>query len=225
METVVFWSEQAKGYVRVELDDNGLIKLIYHIDTPKAKQYSGFRLILKDLLNVKEVITTLRPEQFNGVSSIIKQSLSFYAIITYGKCFAEAKGRGTQLNKTDALKYATKEQLEEHDRIIDQRNNYVAHGGLKGYEHNPVVVSLDRDKMNKGQFEIYDNLMGLVDIDSQLNNFEGLVDAVIKYVREKCISLLEKIKKEVTDTNLVDMYTNAIDPSKLELVSIKVDKK
>jgi hypothetical protein len=44
-------------------------------------------------------------------------------------------------------------------------------GGLKGYEHNPVVVSLDRDKMNKGQFEIYDNLMGLVDIDSQLGNF------------------------------------------------------
>jgi hypothetical protein len=82
METVVFWSEQAKGYVRVELDDNGLTKLIYHIDTPKAKQYSGFRLILKDLLNVKEVIATLRPEQFKGVSSIIKQSLSFYAILT-----------------------------------------------------------------------------------------------------------------------------------------------
>jgi hypothetical protein len=48
---------------------------------------------------------------------------------------------------------------------------------------------------------------------------------VIKYVREKCISLLGKIEKEVTDTNLVDMYTNAIDPSKLELVSIKVYKK
>lgn len=225
METAIFWSEQAKAYIRADLDDKGVPKLIYHIDTPKAKKYSGFRLILKDLLTVKEIIATLRPEQFNGVSSTVKQSLSFYAIITYGKCFAEASGRGTQLNKTDALKYATKEQSDEHIRIIDQRNNYVAHGGLKGYEHNPVVISLDREERKREKFKIYDNLMGLVDIDSQLDNFEGVVNAVIKYVKEKCASLLESIKKDVDEADINNFYLNAVDPTKLDLATIKVDNK
>jgi hypothetical protein len=149
MEELIFWYQQASGYIRIDLDDKGLPKLVYILETPMAKKYSGLTPILKDLKNVKEAINDLHHTKLSGRSSIVKQSLSFYSVITYGKCFAEAKGRGTQLNQADALKYATPEQSLEHDKIIDQRNNYVAHSGHKAYEHNPVVMALSRDTSTK----------------------------------------------------------------------------
>jgi len=225
MEKVIFWYQPASGYIRVDLDDKGLPNLVYPLNTPMAKKYSGFRLILKDLKNVKEAINELGEVKFNGRSSIVKQSLSFYSVITYGKCFAEAKGRGTQLNQADALKYATPEQSLEHTKIIDQRNNYVAHSGHKAYEHNPIVMAFSRDPSAKGQYKIHDNIMGLVDIDSQLKTFEGLVDAIIKYVKEKCSLILEKVQNEVAGLDIEEIYSKLIDPNNFDLVKIKVDKK
>lgn len=45
-------------------------------------------------------------------------------------------------------------------------------------------MAFSRDPSAKGQYKIHDNIMGLVDIDSQLKTFEGLVDAIIKDVRK-----------------------------------------
>ena len=193
--------------------------MIYLIKTPISKQFSGFRLILKDLFIVKDVIKELKIIRYNGVSSIIKQSLSFYAVITYGKCFAEASGRGTQLSKRDALKYANEEARVEHERIIDQRNNYVAHGSLKGYEHNPVVAALNPDQSDKKITMVFDNLMGLVDIDSQLDNFDALVNAVIKYVGEKTNFLKNKIENKLKEENLDSLYKEALSIEKLEEIN------
>ncbi len=212
----VFWSKQAKGYIRSK-EVNGLPQRIYLIQTKISKKYSGFRLILKDLKTVKEIIDLLKNSKDQNVLPIIKQSLSFYAVITYGKCFAEAKGRGTQLNKKDALKYADNAASKEHERIIDQRNNYVAHGSLKGYEHNPVVAALNPDDSDKRIIEVYDNIMGLVDIDSQLESFESLLIAVIRYVEEKAKSLMDKIDADLKKENIESLYDNALEISDDEL--------
>jgi hypothetical protein len=50
MEISAFWSEDAQGFVKVEFDESNYTPLIHIIDNPKSKQYSGFRLILKDLV-------------------------------------------------------------------------------------------------------------------------------------------------------------------------------
>lgn len=224
MKVEAMWLEEAQGFIRVTSMQEKT-PLIYHINSKTARQYSGFRLILKDLKIVSEIIQTLKPLAFNGSSSVIKQSLSFYAIVTYAKCFTEAKGRGTRLKKEDALKYASPEEILEHERIMDQRHNYVAHGGLKGYEHNPVVASLNSDNQNKRVIEIYDNIMGLVDIDSQLGNFEDLVNSVLKYVIEKCETSFNRITTEIHEKNIEELYKLAIDPNNYDKVVINASKK
>lgn len=224
MKVEAIWLEEAQGFIRVTSMENNT-PLIYHINTRASKQYSGFRQILKDLKIVKEIIQTLKQNASNGLSSIVKQSLSFYAIVTYAKCFTEANGRGPKLNKVDALKYATKQSGVEHDRIMEQRHNYVAHGGLKGYEHNLVVAALESDLSNKKVIEIYDNIVGLVDIDSQLDNFEYLVNSVVQYVIEKCETSLNKITTEIGEQNIEELYKLAIDPNNYGKVVINAIKK
>jgi hypothetical protein len=67
--------------------------------------------------------------------------------------------------------------------------------------------------------------MGLVDIDSQLKTFEGLVDAIIKYVKEKCSIIMERLQNEVAGLDIERIYSKTIDPSNFDIVKIKVDKK
>ncbi|WMJ74107.1 hypothetical protein RCC89_13165 [Cytophagaceae bacterium ABcell3] len=219
----VFWNENLEGYIRAE-EIKGQYCKVYPLLSPIAKSYSGYRLILKDLEVVKKVLAELRGLKMVETSSIVKQSLSFYAVITYGKCFSEAKGRGCQLNKKDALKYCSLEIKEEHDLIIDQRNKYVAHGELKGYEQNPVVAYLSPDLNNKKIIKIQDNLMSLVDIESQLSNFDILIECVIQYVKEKCDKVGNKLREELLKESLEVIYNNSITVSSDDLIEVKVSQ-
>lgn len=108
---------------------------------------------------------------------------------------------------------------------MELRNNFICHGGNKGYEHNPVVVALSDDLTDKKIIEIYDNPMSLVDIDSQIENFEELVTALIKYVGEKCDVLYTKISNEIFSTDIEELYKLAIDLKNYELIDIKVNMK
>jgi hypothetical protein len=76
----------------------------------------------------------------------------------------------------DAIKDLPKEVKDEHERLILQRNQYVAHGGGEGWEQNAIAVSLDMD--NQVYKQIYPNIIFLNDIDSQLQNFRLLVTFV-----------------------------------------------
>lgn len=221
MHVKMFWLEKAQGFVRVEQSD-GITPLIYHIDSPIAKRYSGLGLILKDLRNTLEVIKHLLGFRNGNSPQMIKQSASFYAVITYAKCFAEAEGRGTQLQAKDALKYADGDSRSEHERIIHQRNKYVAHAGLEGYEHNPIVATLNRDTGKKEVLKIYDNVMGLSDIDSQLDNFYKLVHSVIKYVEEVKKTTFDRLQKDLSEMDIETLYKESIDPEKFDLVDVEV---
>jgi len=218
MKANIFWHPKANGFVRIT-STNNMNHLVYYMEGKIAKSYSGYRLILKDLMDVRDSIIILQKHKFeNSLSRIIKQGLSFNVIITYGKCFSKADGRGIKLDKGNLTKYCEQAEIDEHIRVIHQRDSYVAHGGLEGYEHNPVVVILNRDRLNKSIIDIYDNPMGLVDIDSQLDTIESLVNSNIGFVEEKCLLLMEKIKVEITKVDLNELYLNSIDPDDFEQI-------
>jgi|GEM_PF-2420996 len=212
-----------KGFVSLKLigDKHGLIHVL---NDSISKQYAGYRLILKDLLTVKKLLTRLTETRYNGQATIEKQSMSFYAIITYGKCFAQADGRKTKLESKTSLKLLADRLKAEHKRIIDLRNKYVAHAGLEGHEQNVVVALLNPDEP-KRVVEIYDNIMELVDIDSQIDDFLELTNHLIKNVREICKNKMNLIKDHLSKVDIDSIYAKAIDAELLKPTLIKYQRK
>lgn len=171
-----YYFVENEGYVRVVADEEQRILPLVLLKTKLARNFSAYGLIKKDLGLVKDALTFLEAGVENKT---IKQSLSFFAVVTYAKCYAQAAGRGVSLN-IDAIKELPKEVKDEHERLILQRNQYVAHGGGEGWEQNSIAVSLDMD--NQVYKQIYPNIIFLNDIDSQLQNFRLLVTFVDDYV-------------------------------------------
>ncbi|HVS90611.1 MAG TPA: hypothetical protein VHE59_01170 [Mucilaginibacter sp.] len=194
------------GYAEIKMKGDKPLLLV-PLDSKLARRFAGFGLIKKDLDQVKEALQCLAA----GVNSkIIKQSLSFYAVVTYAKCFSDAEGRGVKLDVKDALIYASKDAITEHYRLIEQRNNYVAHAGDKGYEENAVVVSVDPEEAFVTP--VYPNIVYLIDIDSQLNNFFYLVQALEQYITENMKKNYVRLEKEIGETGIEQLLQYAIHP-------------
>jgi len=215
------WLDQEKSYVSTR-QVNGKSASLVVLKSKLAKQYAGFRLIKKDLLIVKKALESLKLTAFDGNSTIVKQSLSFYAVINYAKCFTQSDGRGTRLKEPDALIYADQDQKNMHETIMRLRNKYVAHSELEGFEQNPLVAALNPEEP-KGVIEIYDNMMNLVDIDSLIPTFEGLIDAEIRYVTEKCQKVFVLLQADVAKTDIDMLYTQSVNPDLLRKDKIKVN--
>jgi len=163
-------------------------------------------------VSVKKIIAELRnfaPQTF----PLVKQSLKFYSVITHGKCFLEAKGRGVSLNRKEALKLATTDQAAVHDQILHLRNQYIAHSGEGGYEHDLVVAALNHNELETKVIEIYDNLMVLVDIDTHLEIFDSVVDKVYQYVNDVTLKLKQRMLADLLKEDISISYANSMDYS------------
>ena len=206
------------GYVAVK-NREGVLLPYYLISTPKAKRYAGLRLILKDLNLVKSAISELQDLKNKESSNISKRALSFYAVVTYAKCYTEANGgRGVQLNSSDTLKSCTSDLKLLHEKLMAIRNKYVAHAGFSGYEQNPVVASLDPNTFSI--VEIRDNMVDIRDIDSELQSFYQLVCSVILFVETSIEKAGIKLSEEVEGISHSELKRNAIHPDPDKLVFI-----
>jgi hypothetical protein len=201
-----YYFVENEGYVRVVADEEQRILPLVVLKTQLARNFSAYGLIKKDLGVVKDTLTLLEAGVENKT---IKQSLSFFAVVTYAKCYAKAGGRGVSLN-IDAIKDLPKEVKDEHERLILQRNQYIAHGGGEGWEQNAIAVSLDMDhKIHK---EIYPNIIFLNDIDSQLKNFRLLVTFVDDYVTGQLKKSFAKLREETLATDFDKLAAAAFIP-------------
>lgn len=205
-ETPYYYFVADEGYVRV-LSDRWNRPLPFTVLKSKlAKRFSALGLIKKDLDLVKENLRLLQ----EGVDNkIIKQSLSFFAVVTYAKCFAQAEGRGVKLDIT-AIKDIPDAVREEHERLLKQRNQYVAHGGGEGWEQNAVVVALDTERQQVDR--IYPNIIFLNDIDSQLEHFWLLVALIDDYVTAQLKATFKKLREEVLAMPYALLSETAISP-------------
>jgi len=120
------------------------------IKSKKARTYAGYFLISQDLqlcsdwlveLNktISEFLTLVRSADEcpdDSVRQRITQlnsaqfALFIAFVTTYGKCFTEARGRGTrlQINDIDAVWQPT------HKKIMQYRHEFAAHAGEKDFQ-------------------------------------------------------------------------------------------
>lgn len=130
----------------------------------------------------------------------LRKSLkSFYysSIITYGKCFVSALGRGIKLESKD---HVGKRFMSCHEKIINFRNNLVAHSGGV-FDSGEVIVA--PNPFGPG-FHVASDLWRLDFEDDRENEigFEELI-AHVKYN-------VENTQKKILDRLLVGEARDAV---------------
>ena len=71
-------------------------------------------------------------------NDIILQAIMKAIVVTYGKCFSEAKARKIKLEQA----CISKDHHNVHLYMMTMRNQYVAHGGLSQHEHIDLILLL-----------------------------------------------------------------------------------
>jgi hypothetical protein len=180
-----------------------------------AKRYVGFSLIIMDLddsawwlekahslLQNKEksdnqdAINIVYEESNDEVGKSLR-AYYYSSIITYGKCFAAASGRGIKLEAKD---YVDKVFMPCHKKIIDFRNDLVAHAG-NAFDSGEVIVA---PNPFGPEFHVAPNLWRLDFADDRETDV-GFKE-LIEYVK----SNVERTQKKILDRLLVGEARDAV---------------
>ena len=174
------------AFLRISIDEKGNPRRFIEFKTQHAKQYAAYILINKDLDLIIEALSQLK----SGKNiPIINQSLSFFSIITYSKCFTANTGRGTSLNFNEVFKIADEELRAEHNRILNLRNDYVAHAG-SDFEKCAVTGTIF---MEEGGMHLEGNLSYVTNIGGNTDTFFKLCEYVKIHVESKINVFQKKI--------------------------------
>lgn len=74
---------------------------------------------------------------------LIARSAYISSVITYAKAFSNAHGRGLKLEPKDIFESTA--DLKIHQRVVDDRHDYIAHAGKNKRETTNTIVLLDPD--------------------------------------------------------------------------------
>ncbi|WPV01650.1 hypothetical protein SNE26_07670 [Mucilaginibacter sp. cycad4] len=116
-----------------------------------------------------------------GHSSIIQQSLMFFSVITYAKLYASNEGGRSKLDYNDVFKSAPQSLKDEHARMIDLRNGYIAHAGSDfdlGHVVGTVVGTIGID--------LHCQMSHVMTMTPNLEDFRSL-----------CLYVQEQVKKKI----------------------------
>jgi hypothetical protein len=166
------------------------------LNSQQAKNFAAYALIKKDLkfvLKSFKYAISIASEKLGtendgdvfayraevDAESDILKALYISGVVTYGKCFTKADGRRVKLEYKDLFK--DEEKYEKlHLELMEQRHQYIAHGGKTKYEKvQPILVlhpdsesnqeptlmteSFHVDGFSKEDFEEYLSLAEAVD--------------------------------------------------------------
>lgn len=192
-------------YVRIVPDETGKLQRFMNLKNKDSKLYAAYILMKKDLELVTESLLQLDREKF---PTIINQSLSFFAIITYSKCFTSNNGRGTSLNTGDVFKNADESLLAEHKRILELRNEYVAHAGST-YEKCTVTVALNEIT---GIMKLESSLAYVNNIQPNTDTFITLITYLQAYLERKINIFQGRIFEYLQTLTYEELMAQSIEP-------------
>ncbi len=168
------------------------------------KTLGGYQLLKKDLFFAENVLRKLEELENQDGDQIVKQSLWFASVVTYGKCFTDQKGRGIKLDRDGVFKGADQIIVDTHDMIMQERHQYIAHAGDTNHEVSNTMVALSPDINNKELLGLYHSLFVSVGIlTERIQQYISLV----QFVKAHIESVLDKLypaslaKVEKTDVN------------------------
>lgn len=179
------------GYVKIK-KLKSLLGKYFVLNNHLAKRYAGYRLISKDVELILEAITVLKTISRDQL--IIKQSLTFFIAINYGKCFVSAQGRGVKLEKKDIDGSWTPQENDLHDELINMRHQYIAHSGKSKFETNPVVLAMFPTESNYSLM-IYDSLKYMSSLRLNSSALEQLVTKISRIIDIKLDEAYDKLRE------------------------------
>lgn len=161
-------------------------------------RYVGYKLIESDIDFCMHFLEekVKHPHSFSLHLSLAITSL-------YGKIFAKADGRGVKFQRSDI----PREFHSIHDRVINYRNNFVAHAGGT-YELGITVLGLNPNKNNKKILCVLPP--HTVQRDSINPPLTDDLKKILIFLKEESQSrqkrIYELISKSVSDININELY-------------------
>ena len=194
-------------WIRLSLNEHELIRPFMLIDTPEAKRFAGFILMNKDIDLVLEAIDQMANYEN---SLIIQQSLMFFAVVTYAKCFTTNDGSRPSLDVNYIFKESDQVLKEEHDRIINLRNSYVAHAGNE-FDHCTVVGTIVASGNTAIGIDINCQLAHAVNMPFKLDDFKNLCLHLKKEIKLKCDKVFGKVMENTSNLEAVEIQKQLFD--------------
>lgn len=217
----VHWEKRDEWWIKRFIRKDGSHKITHHfgsktaqpfpeiiLNTRISRQLAGYLLIEKDLKDLKALLIehekrfqeTPEPE-----NDIILQALMKAIVVTYGKCFAEAKERKITLN----LQCIPKESLNAHQYMIEMRNKYVAHADKSLHERIDLILLLPPHKKIKRALRGKD-VNGTIKLQKHLTqsttnsllndgSVKQLTSELLTHVQNKISKLNEKLGLDAID--------------------------
>jgi len=171
-------------------------------DTPLAKRLSGLTQIMDDLLHAKELVNLISTVE----NTEVQYSLWMSAVVTYGKCFATAKGRKIKLEEKH-VKNSCPDAFDFHKDLLNLRNEFFAHAGNNDYERANIAVILCPDINNKAVIAVnHLNIKKLSVTNKFIKPFSYLCSELYKIVEELGKPVHKKILKEYQNKNIDELY-------------------
>lgn len=187
----------------------------YHavINTDTGKKILAYKAIKENLQEVLKTIVELRTNK--SLNQILKESLTYYITIIYGKCFSDAKVRGTKLDRKD-LNTLEEEYLKLHDIIKEIRDTHVAHAGSEEYSKNYLIIEFEKIDLIK--FRIYRSSLNLSTFNFNLKGLQILICKVIEIVDNKTQKKLLKFEEEFSKPEMKkQIINNSFIPKNFEI--------
>jgi hypothetical protein len=200
----------------IKLDENIFLKILNPhkkhiiINSDYAKRYMGYLLILEDLKSILLALDELKKE---WSKNIIRESLSFYIVITYGKVFAKADVRKVKLDRKH-LEKIRKDLIILHDILIDLRNKHVAHAGSEIFSLNNLVAQVEDTSICT-----YLSGINLSSFNFNIKFIEELVKEVLSICETKSEKAYEILTKNFLTNE--DIESKSFLPSDFELYSFQ----
>ncbi|MBM6634529.1 hypothetical protein JTF12_09285 [Leclercia adecarboxylata] len=179
-----------------------------------VEQYVALQLLDKDLRNVigwegiiNNIYSNLNEEQHfiqpDVEKNLLLKSLFISKVITYGKCFTEAKGRRFTLQRNNV----PEKYRDLHDSIMNIRHNFAAHKGEYEYDQGGLALTLPGTK-KKRYYHIFSELHQINYGTDEENNerFLELYSSLREYIKEKQEKLIKKIYAEKIHTKTMEYW-------------------
>ena len=189
---------------RIKNSDTNYGKLL--VPTSMSKQITSYMLIREDLLFVKtNAQLLLDSKKKRPRNEHTEETLWYSLIILYGRCFSNAtKGQKVKLDKEDFFNINDEILLITHNKIIEIRNNFIAHRGDNENEIPIVYVKIPQGEIPEEynvEFEIVSTRY-VTESSLFLEQIIDLVDFLIPKVKTKIDKCGERLKKGIFNLDI-----------------------
>lgn len=198
---------------RIKNSDTNYGKLL--VPTSMSKQITSYMLIREDLLFVKtNAQLLLDSKKKRPRNEHTEETLWYSLIILYGRCFSNAtKGQKVKLDKEDFFNINDEILLITHNKIIEIRNNFIAHRGDNENEIPIVYVKIPQGEIPEEynvEFEIVSTRY-VTESSLFLEQIIDLVDFIIPKVKTKIDKCGERLKKGIFNLDVEYLKKLTID--------------